>query len=51
MPFLNEQPSDVRDLTSSVIERHSLQLCDEKEWEDEWNQKGRSSRLTEKVHI
>ena len=46
---LSRQPHDHRDVSASVLEHHQSELCEERDWETEWNRQGLASKLTPEV--
>ena len=49
LPYVATQPPIVDDLVASMLERNSVELSAQQEWENEWNQAGLASRLSEQV--
>ena len=49
LPYVATQPPSGDDLVASMLERNSVELSAQQEWENEWNQAGLASRLSEQV--
>ena len=49
LPFITNQTHCHQDTACSVLESSTSELAVQQEWENEWNQLGLPSRLSEKV--
>lgn len=49
LPYVTNQTSVHRDTAPSVMETNVLEVASHQEWENEWNQTGLASRLTQQV--
>ena len=45
------QPPIKDDLMASILEKNTIEFSAQQEWENEWNQAGLASRLSEQVFI
>ena len=51
LPPVNKQPPCQRDVAMSVLEANTSFTAEVAEWENEWNQAGLASRLSEEVGV
>jgi len=49
LPYVVAQPPVRDDLMASMLERNTVEVSAQQEWEAEWNQAGLASRLSEQV--
>jgi len=45
------QPPIREDLMASILEKNTIEFSAQQEWENEWNQAGLASRLSEQVFM
>lgn len=51
LPYVMGQPPIREDLIASILEKNTIEFSAQQEWENEWNQAGLASRLSEQVCI
>ena len=51
LPYVATQPPSRDDLVASILEKNYVEFSAQQEWENEWNQAGLASRLSEQVWI